>query len=368
MNVKLKSYYADTVEAAMALAGKELGQDAMIVASRPAPAEACRPGEYEVMFAVPPATPMPERKTDAAPPWQKLTEELADLRKKLDALSPLRTYSRPPMLHSEMDEAMTKLLDAGLSLQVAQDLIESARLRLGRSGPNRDRERAAKMVQQELESRLAMDSSLGKTGEGARIAAFVGPPGAGKTSALVKLAARHALKARRPVHILSLDTYRIAAADQLRRYASILGIGCQVIDTPRGISLAIEENRGKELLLIDTPGLGPAETEIARDLKTAFAGHPEIDVHLVLPATMKSEDLSSAKARFQALGPAKLLFSQIDLATSLGSVLNEILLSELPVSFLSTGQQIPEDIEEASVERLLHAAFRTRLPAAVAAA
>jgi flagellar biosynthesis protein FlhF len=222
-------------------------------------------------------------------------------------------------------------------------------------------------MRQELESRVSTNSSLGVEGAEAKVVALVGPPGAGKTTTLVKLAARFGLAARKPIQILSMDTHRIAAAEQLRCYASILGVGFQVLETPRAVSQCIEEHRNKELILIDTPGFGPSDIELQADLTALLADQSDIDVHLVLPATMKSEDLARTTDRFRAVGAAKIIFTQLDVTDSLGSALNESIRSRLPVSFFCVGQQIPEDIEAAAPDRLLEAVFPTQLGAVAAA-
>ncbi len=100
------------------------------------------------------------------------------------------------------------------------------------------------------------------------MAALVGPSGSGKTTTLVKLAVQYGLAGRRPVLLLSVDTYRIAAATQLRSFAAILGVGIQVLETVGALAQAIEENRGKELILIDTPGFGPADMEPTADWRS----------------------------------------------------------------------------------------------------
>jgi flagellar biosynthesis protein FlhF len=381
--VRLKTYFAGTVEAAMSLAGKELGPEAMLLGSRQAPAEAGRPGEYEVTFGVAPENVARELTATPAPPaWENIRRELLDLRKQMErtaeAVTRSQAISAGLASHPETAEYLAILLDAGLPVELARDLLERVRPHLGRTGNAwerragfaavNDRDRFCKLVAGELESAIGVDPTLGKPAASNCVVALVGPAGCGKTTTLVKLAASYGMKARRPVQILSMDTYRIAAAEQLRCYASILGVGFQVIDTPRAMSQALEEHKGKEMILIDTPGIGAGDSEVGEDLSMVFSSHPEIDVHLVLPATMKSEDLQSATRRFAPLGATKLIFTRVDEAASLGSVAGEAIRAELPVSFLCDGQQIPEDLHEAEARRLVETLFSGTQLGAVAAA
>ena len=393
--MRLKSYFAGTVESAMSLASRELGPEAMLVGSRPAPPEACRPGEYEVVFAAPPQPPPAGNTGDgpaagaqaagqasAAPqPWEKFSRELREVLKSLERAAEcmVRAQAVPFAAgHPDTASCLSTLLEAGFTAEVAHDIVAGVRLRLGHtalarerrpaSAGSQDRERYLHVLRDELESRIRVDASLDGSASGARVVAVVGPSGSGKTTTLVKLAARFGLKARRPVQVLSMDTHRIAAADQLRRYAAILGVGFQVFDTPRAVAQAIEEHRNKQLILIDTPGSDGADSEVRRDLAFLFAAQPEVDVHLVLPASMKPSDLARAADRFRDLGAAKLIFTRLDETSSPGSAACEAIRSALPVSFLCHGQQIPEDIDEATPEKLAETVLALRIREEVAAA
>jgi flagellar biosynthesis protein FlhF len=209
------------------------------------------------------------------------------------------------------------------------------------------------MLRSEVAKLIVVDSELGLPGTEQRVAAFVGPPGAGKTSSLVKLAVLYGLTARKTVQILTTDTYRIAAADQLRSYATILGIGFQVVESPAVLGRAIEECRHKDMILIDTPGMARAEMEIAVDWAHAIESRSGIDTHLVLPASMRGADLKRVAEQYAIFRPAKLLFTRLDETVTFGSLLSLSVRMELPISFFSSGQRIPEDLEPARPEILL---------------
>jgi flagellar biosynthesis protein FlhF len=205
----------------------------------------------------------------------------------------------------------------------------------------------------EAAGRFATDATLGRGPAQPRIVAMVGPPGSGKTTTLVKLAVNYGLAARRPVLLLSIDTHRVAAADQLRCYAAILGVGFQVLETVSSLAQAIEENRGKELIFIDTPGLAYGDLEDSESLAHFLATRNDIDTHLVLPASMKAADLSRMVDAFEVLRPRHLLFTKLDETGSYGPIFSEAARTGKPLSFFAAGQRIPEDLEAATSQRVL---------------
>jgi flagellar biosynthesis protein FlhF len=324
--MKLKSYFSGTVEAAMELARKEMGEDALLVHVRPATPETRRFGAFEVVFGIPPGS---TRLDALALPSAGALAAAAKREKRASAentaVAAPPTASPSPSLPAAGSQLVAAELDAGLARQVTEGTA--------------------------LEDLFAVDATLGQGG-GRDVVALVGPPGAGKTTTLVKLAARYGLAARRPVHILSADVYRIAAADQIEALVSILGIGCTITETPAALRRALAAHPAGELLLIDTPGLGPRDIEDCASLIELIGSHPEMDVHLVLPATMQAASLRQAVDWYEPFHAQKLLFTHLDEAIRCGALINESARLSLPVSFLSTGQKIPDDIEPATKPRL----------------
>jgi flagellar biosynthesis protein FlhF len=169
-----------------------------------------------------------------------------------------------------------------------------------------------------------------------------------------------------PTLIVSTDTYRVAAADQLRAYAAILGVACEVVETPGALVRALEEHRTKATILLDLPGIGPREPELMNEWSAVIA-RPEIDVHLVLPATMRCTDLLRTARRFEPVRPSHLIFTHLDETTSCGGMLSLAIETGRPVSFLCAGQSVPEDIEPATRHALLRLIGAEPLAAAAAA-
>lgn len=198
---------------------------------------------------------------------------------------------------------------------------------------------------------VRVNSELGRPGAARKVAALVGPPGAGKTSALIKLAIQYGIGARRRVQLLTLDTYRIAAAEELQAYAAILGIGCQVIENHATLEQALAEHSQADLILIDTPGL--SRNEMEDDLAHAFTKAKTIDIHLVLAASMRSRDLARAAEQYLIFKPDKLLFTKLDETETYGPLVSQSVRLNVPISFLAAGQRIPEDIAPATQDTVL---------------
>jgi flagellar biosynthesis protein FlhF len=260
-------------------------------------------------------------------------------------------------------ELFSSLVEAEVDPALAHDTLQKIR-ESEAGGAAAERALAA-----ELAARFNCDAQLGRGGH-ARIVTLVGPCGCGKTTTLVKLAVRYGLTCRRPSLIISMDNYRIAAADQLRSFAGLLGVGFLALETPLALSQAIEENSGKDLILIDTPGHGPNDLADSADLAAFLSGRRDIDTHLVLTASMKPADLSRVVDSFEMFRPQKLIFTKLDETEAYGPILNEAARTGKPVSFLCAGQRIPEDLEPAVRERIVSLVLErgARRSAAAAAA
>jgi flagellar biosynthesis protein FlhF len=205
-------------------------------------------------------------------------------------------------------------------------------------------------------------------GAAPRIVALVGPPGAGKTTMLAKLAVRFGVSARRTTHIISYDGHRIGTGEQLRSYAAILGVGFEAIDTVGALAQSLKENSRKEMILVDTPGYSETDFDLSWELTQLLSTYPHVDIHLVLSCGAKSSDSSRMVDRYNIFHPAKLLFTRLDETESFGVILNESARTGLPISFLGTGPRVPDDFEPATGDRIADLLLEGRDIRSVAAA
>jgi flagellar biosynthesis protein FlhF len=294
----------------------------------------------------------------SAPPESRetghdLARELAELRQQIEAVK--RSVDRRPAPQTE--GLATDGADLFDHLATAEfSSVMAGELAAGAEGVRTQQGRAEMAIEAalraECERRLSFSPSLGPAGAQPRAVLLVGPAGVGKTTTLVKLALRYGLRDRLPLQMLSLDTLRIGGWEQLACYSRITGIPCQPVHTPAALEAAFAEHRQKKLLLIDTPGYSAAEPPSRSLAGWLSSQRPFVEVHLVLSAAAQPRINLSVIERFAPLAPAKLLFTHLDEAETSGPVLETALRAGLPLSFLATGQQVPEDLEEASLDRL----------------
>ncbi len=183
---------------------------------------------------------------------------------------------------------------------------------------------------------------------GPRVVALVGPTGVGKTTTVAKLAARYALQDGRRVGLITVDTFRIAAVEQLKTYARIMGVPIRVALDAASFRSAVEDLADRDLVLVDTAGQSPRDEASLMELLELFPDDVETEVHLVLAVTTRGRDLQAALRHYAPVGPSRLLLTKLDETECHGALLGLPLIARLPLSYLTTGQNVPDDIEEAT--------------------
>ncbi|MBI3014030.1 MAG: 50S ribosome-binding GTPase [Candidatus Tectomicrobia bacterium] len=188
--------------------------------------------------------------------------------------------------------------------------------------------------------------------------AFVGPTGVGKTTTVAKLASHFALVEKKRVALVTIDTYRVASAEQLQTYARLIGIPLDVVLGPAALGKLLEKHRDKDLVLIDTAGRSQRNQEHLRELASFFQGRHAIETHLLVAATTKDGEMEETIESFGCIPIRRLLLTKLDEALSFGNLFNQAVCAKKPLSYFTTGQKVPEDIEVASAERLIDLILR----------
>lgn len=182
--------------------------------------------------------------------------------------------------------------------------------------------------------------------------ALIGPTGVGKTTTIAKLAADLALVQGKDVGVITIDTYRIAAVEQIRTYMDIMDIPLEVVTTPQQMRESLSRMNDKEIVLIDTAGRSQNNTKQIEELKDFITAAEPDEVHLVLSASHNYKSALDAVEKFSMVDVDRILFTKLDEAVTFGVMLDSIAKASIPVSYLTTGQSVPDDIEIAEKTRI----------------
>jgi len=207
-----------------------------------------------------------------------------------------------------------------------------------------------RMLRAEISSLIRVDKPW-EFDDGQKVVALVGPTGVGKTTTIAKLAANYHLIARKKVGLITLDTYRIAAVEQLKKYADIMNVPLTVVYSTNGLSSALASYTDMDLVLIDTFGCSHHNQERMSALKSAFESL-DIEKYLVVSATTKSNDLMAIIDAFKELGIDNLIVTKLDETRTYGILVEAPSYAQVPIAFITNGQSVPDDIEIAENEQL----------------
>jgi flagellar biosynthesis protein FlhF len=202
-------------------------------------------------------------------------------------------------------------------------------------------------------------------GRGSKTLVFVGPPGVGKTTTLAKIAADFVTRENLRVALVTLDDYRIAASEQLRVYADIIGVPLEVVRTEAGLKAALKKHKRCDCLLVDTPGIGRSDRDRLAEMRQFLGALKFKQVHLLLSGCTKESDLTAQTDIFRSLPFDAVGFTKIDESTTFGNMLNLLVRSKYPLSLMTNGQRIPEDFRRVDMPLLLSLLFPAGTRAAV---
>ncbi len=186
-----------------------------------------------------------------------------------------------------------------------------------------------------------------------KVIALIGPTGVGKTTTIAKLAAIGGLAKKRKIGLITLDDKRIGAIAQLEVYSRILNIQMEVASNKEEVVKSLQKLKRKDIVLIDTPGISQKDTRQLGELRDLLDNVGPVEIHLLLSAVTKEKDFNRILDKFRVIPIDSLIFTKLDESSEYGDLLNQLIRTKIPVSYFTNGPQVPEDIEVATLKKLV---------------
>jgi flagellar biosynthesis protein FlhF len=280
-----------------------------------------------------------------------LSRQLNSIQSMVEKLTRSGATSRVDDVPAELFQVYTRLIDSEIDEVLARELVcrlkkDGNAEQLGDAAWTRSRLRSY------VEAELRCGGPISVTPGVRKVVALVGPTGVGKTTTIAKLAANLRLRDGVRMGLVTVDTYRVAAVEQLRTYADIIDLPMKVVTSPREMRRALEELSGMDLVLIDTAGRSPRDELKIQELKSFLAEAQVNEVHLVLSLVSSARNLAAIAEQFSPAGTTSVVFTKLDEAVEMGVLLSAARQIPLPISYLTTGQDVPDDIEAAEASRI----------------
>ncbi len=282
----------------------------------------------------------------------QLQQEVSEVRSMVQTLAAQTSQLRNEDFPENLVVLFQQMVFAGLEEKFAKRLIQEAQKSIPAEELNNFpyvKIFIARMMMKIVKTTKGIE----KNGRKQRIVALIGPTGVGKTTTSAKIASEQVLKYKRKVALLTIDTFRIGAVEQLRAYAKIMNIPFEVVANKAELNRIAAKYSDFDVILIDTGGRSQRDEAQMYELREMLDDPGRIDNYLVLSATTKDNEISEITRKFGELPLDGVIFTKLDESTTYGCIFNHAIRFKKPVAFLTTGQKVPEDIEVASKERLV---------------
>lgn len=376
--MKIKKYTATTMKQALVNVKQELGDEAVILNSRKVQSDEF-PGQelFEVTAAVDemdqptvrrPVKPTPQQRytppvqeryqapaPQPQPPidadkWKnvaslnELTSDMHEIKSTVRHLTEQIKYHNLPQLPQPLSKLLMSLLNSGFNNQLAQELISQISSEI-RGNEINDTDYLTEVMHNKIARKILTKPAAHSIDGSPYIIALVGPTGVGKTTTIAKMATHPEIYGRDRVAFVSSDTYRIAAIEQLRTFANIARIPMEVTYGFDEINRALLRHYDKDIILIDTPGRSPYNHQHMMEMKEFIKRAKPDEIHLVLSVTTRFEDVSNIIQNYNTLRINRFLFTKVDETQNPAMIINVVNQFQKPISFITNGQEVPNDIK-----------------------
>lgn len=334
---------------------RDLGPDAIIINSR----KIRQPGwrgllgykKWEVTAALDKVEPLENQD------FTKTIRMKKDMDRESDQMKDIlrQTFYKKELDPLPYDKVVPKwqriLTDMEIKKELIDQLLQEVRSDLDVSENN-------KIVQSFILKLSSLLAPLYQDASKKKILVFIGPTGVGKTTTLAKLAAQFSINNQKKIGIITIDTYRIGAVEQLKTYGEIMSLPVEVVMTPQELQEAVIKMSDKDMILIDATGRSYKDTAQIHELKEFVDKVPESEIFLVLSSTTKEKDLYKNIESYNSMKFSRLIFTKIDETDVLGNILNITLDIKIPIAYITDGQNVADDIDIMYPDKLARLIFR----------
>jgi flagellar biosynthesis protein FlhF len=277
--------------------------------------------------------------------------EIRQMREMMTKLAS-RKQIYPVERHPILAAIETQLIAQEVDVQLVQLALHRIEEELETAGEEITHDKAAEIVRAFLLETIKSDV-FKNIGADTKVVHFVGPTGVGKTTTIAKLAAEQVLKHHRKVGFITSDTYRIAAVEQLKTYATILNIPLEVVFSPQDLNKAFQQLKDRDVIFMDTAGRNFRNEMYVSELHALMQSKGKSETFLVLSLTTKYKDMKAITDNFSKFNLDKVLFTKMDETDSYGSIVNLLHDFPLKLSYVTNGQNVPDDITVADEQAII---------------
>ena len=353
--MRIKKFTANNYSTALTEVKKELGEDALILSTRSIKPPTIMAGQkeatrVEITAAVEYIGPVTASSVKFSDENEKGDVELKSLIFNLLSQSGQAQFLG---LQSHQFDTYSHMVENGLDEKLAAKILQKTLEHNSQENIDCGKEPVMNLMEKVVPCKGEIDLKA----DGPKIVAFVGPTGVGKTTTIAKIAAEYALRRGQKLVLVSLDTYRLGAIDQLRVYGEIMEVPFEVAGGKEDLRRIVDSHSDKDLILIDTTGRSHQDKDYSGELKEIFDDVGEVEIHLVLSVTAQEKLFAATYRQFSSIGVDRVLFTKLDEGLSFGSLFNFSVRNRLPISYFTSGQRVPEDLEVARPDRVISLIF-----------
>ncbi|WP_277584179.1 flagellar biosynthesis protein FlhF [Psychrobacillus antarcticus] len=358
--MKMKKYTASTMPEAMKLIRKDLGDDAVILSSKVVFSKGFlgmfKKKTIEVLAGVDTIEqPISTFEVQSTVPQETQNVSIEIIKELEDLKQMVKNIQRPEMLSSyptEMKTLMDFLQEQELSEELITPVSDELFMHLKNNADAFEIEDQITITKNFLQTQME-HLPFGGISYTKKYINVLGPTGVGKTTTIAKMAARAVLEKKKKVGFITTDTYRIAAIEQLKTYAGLLQAPLEIVYSEKDLQEAMVKFEKLDIVFIDTAGRNYKETKFVRDLQKLMEFEVNTETFLVLSSTSKQKDMEVIIEQFSEFPIEKFIFTKVDETNTIGSIINLMVKYNKGLAYYTDGQEVPEDIMEASLEELL---------------